>query len=306
MKYNWTEADIPALNGKRTIITGTGGLGYDIARMLAGVGCEVILAGRNPEKGAASVAKIKQAVPEAIIRFEQLDLANLENIAAFAERMKGEDVALDILINNAGVMAPPKRVETSDGFELQMGTNYLGHFALTAGLLPLLRKADAPRVVNVSSIAHRNGRIHFDDMQFSGAYKTWPAYGQSKIAMLMFGLELQRQSDVNGWGIISCPAHPGVARTELVANGPGSTSMMGRMMAVFNPLFTHSSAAGALPIVYAATSPDVVGGGYYGPGGFMEMTGVPADSGISKTARNEDTARRLWEVSEQLTGTSFG
>ena len=306
MKYNWTEADIPPLNDKRAIITGTGGLGYDIARMLTGRGCEVILAGRNADKGAASVAKINQAVPEANIRFEQLDLANLESVAAFAERMKDEGVALDILINNAGVMAPPKRVETSEGFELKMRTNYLGHFALTAGLLPLLRKADAPRVVNVSSIAHRSGRIHFDDMQFSRAYKTWPAYGQSKIAMLMFGLELQRQSDANGWGITSCPAHPGVARTELVANGPGSTSMMGRMMAVFNPLFSHSSAAGALPIGYAATSPEVVGGGYYGPGGFMEMTGVPADSGISKTARDKASAKRLWDVSEQLTGTSFG
>lgn len=306
MKYNWTEADIPSLNGKRVIITGTGGLGFDIARMLAGVDGEVILAGRNPDKGAASVAKVVQGVPEANIRFEQLDLANLESIAGFADRMKGEGVALDILINNAGVMAPPKRVETSDGFELQMGTNYLGHFALTASLLPLLQKADAPRVVNVSSIAHRSGRIHFDDMQFSSAYKPWPSYGQSKIAMLMFGLELQRQSDANGWGITSCPAHPGFARTELVANGPGRKSMMGRMKVVFNPLFSHSSAAGALPIVYAATSNDVVGGGYYGPGGFMEITGGPADSGISKTARDEAGAKRLWDVSEQLTGVSFG
>ncbi len=306
MKYKWAEADIPTLAGKRAVVTGPGGLGYEIARMLAGAGCEVILAGRNPEKGTASLQKVRQVVPDAKIDFEICDLASLASIADFGARLNAQGVAVDILVNNAGVMTPPKRLETADGFELQMGTNYLAHFALTAHLLGLLRLADKPRVVNVSSMAQRQGQIFFDDMQWQKSYKTIPAYSQSKIAMLMFGFELQRQSDTHGWGISSCSAHPGFARTELVANGPGEKSAMGRIVAVLKPLLTHSPAAGALPIVFAATARAAIGGGFYGPGGFMEMTGRPSDSKASKTAQNREIAARLWQVSLELTGVRFG
>lgn len=306
MKYMWTEADIPTLAGKRAVVTGPGGLGLEIARMLAGAGCEVILAGRNPDKGAASVQMVRQGVPDAKIGFEICDLASLASVAEFGARLNGQGVALDILVNNAGVMTPPERLETADGFELQMGTNYLAHFALTAHLLPLLRLAERPRVVNVSSLAQRQGQIFFDDMQWQNSYKRIPAYAQSKIAMLMFGFELQRQSDANGWGISSCSAHPGFARTELVANGPGEKSAMGRVVAALKPLLTHSAAAGALPIVFAATAGAAVGGGYYGPGGFGEITGGPSDSKASGTAQDRDVAARLWQVSLDLTGVGFG
>lgn len=306
MKYQWTETNIASLAGKRAIVTGTGGLGFEIARMLCGAGCCVILAGRNRAKGEASLAQIRKVDANADIRFEVLDLADLASVADFAARMIAEGSVLDMLINNAGVMAPSKRLVTTDGFELQMGTNYLGHFALTAQLLPLLTAANSPRVVNVSSIAHRSASIQFDDLQSERSYKVWPSYGQSKLAMLMFGLELQCRSDAAGWGIASSPAHPGVARTELVANGPGEKSFLGRLMKLFNPLITHSPAAGALPIVFAAVSPDAVGGGYYGPGGIGEMTGAAANAKISKAGQDRDVAARLWDVSLELTGVSFG
>ena len=301
----WTTADIPSQSGRSALVTGTGGLGYETALALARAGGEVILAGRNPDKGAASVAAIKAAAPEADIRFEALDLASLASVAALCGRMGAQRKSLDVLINNAGVMAPPKRQVTADGFELQFGTNYLGHFALTAGLLPLLRAGTAPRVVSLSSIAHRQARIQFGDLQWERRYISWAAYGQSKLAMLMFALELQRRSDAGGWGLMSNAAHPGIARTELIANGPGAHGPMSAVMGLLGGVISQPAAAGALPTLMAATSPQAKGGAYYGPVGMYELKGPPGPAAMSGPARDPLAGARLWQVSEGLTGVSF-
>jgi NAD(P)-dependent dehydrogenase (short-subunit alcohol dehydrogenase family) len=241
-------------------------------------------------------------MPGARISYERLDLASLASIADFAQRIQARN-SLDLLINNAGVMALPRRQTTADGFEMQFGTNYLGHFALTARLLPLLRRASGPRVVNLSSLAHRTGFIDFNDLQGARLYSPWKAYGQSKLACLMFALELQRRSDAAGWNLISNAAHPGLARTNLFASGPGGLISFATDLAA--PLIGHSAADGARPILFAATSPQAEPGGYYGPGGFSELRGAPARALIMPQARGAAAAARLWEVSETLTGTSF-
>jgi NAD(P)-dependent dehydrogenase (short-subunit alcohol dehydrogenase family) len=301
----WTIADIPSQLGRSAVVTGTGGLGYETALALARAEAEVILAGRNPEKGAASLARIRAAVPDANIRFAELDLASLASVATFARHMAAEHGSLDLLVNNAGVMMPPRRQITEDGFELQFGTNYLGHFALTRHLLPLLRAARAPRVVEVSSVAHRDAAIRFADLQWEREYRPWPCYGQSKLAMLIFALELQRRSDAAGWGLISLAAHPGFARTELIANGPGTGGLLQRVFRPLQPLVSQSAADGALPILFAATSPGAVGGGYYGPSGFRELKGRVSPARIMPQARDRAAAERLWQLSEQLTGVTF-
>jgi NAD(P)-dependent dehydrogenase (short-subunit alcohol dehydrogenase family) len=303
---NWTIADIPSQGGRTAVVTGTGGLGYETALGLAQAGGAVILAGRNPAKGAASVARIKAAVPSASIVFEQLDLASLASVAAFADRIGARRESLDILVNNAGVMRPTTRLATEDGFELQFGTNYLGHFALTGRLLPLLRRGRSPRVVNLSSIAHRGAAIRSHDLQWQRGYRPWPAYGQSKLAMLMFALELQRRSDAAGWGLMSNAAHPGFARTDLIANGPGTSRGMVLLSRAVMPLLSQSAAAGALPTLFAATSPDAVGGGYYGPAGFRELKGPVKPAEIMPQAQDRNAAARLWEESVRLTGVPFG
>jgi len=302
----WTAANIPDQTGKFAIVTGTGGLGYETALELASRGAEVVLAGRNRTKGEKSVARILAEVPSAKISFEELDLANLASIAAFAARMKASHRALDILVNNAGVMSPPERKTSADGFELQFGTNHLGHFALTAHLLPLLRAAQKPRVTTVSSGLHRIGRIHFDDLQFEKKYRPTAAYGQSKLANLMFAFELQRRSDAKGWGLLSDAAHPGYALTDLIPNGPGTKGLNYQFSRLLALLLSQSPAEGALPILFAATAPDARPGGYYGPNRAFELIGTPANARSSKLARDKAVARRLWDVSEQLTGTAFG
>jgi NAD(P)-dependent dehydrogenase (short-subunit alcohol dehydrogenase family) len=211
--------------------------------------------------------------------------------------------SLDLLINNAGVMALPRRQTTADGFEMQFGTNYLGHFALTARLMPLLRGASGPRVVNVSSLAHRTGLIDFGDLQGARLYSPWKAYGQSKLACLIFALELQRRSDAAGWNLTSIAAHPGFARTNLFAGGPGGLVSLATDFAA--PFFGHSAADGARPILFAATSPNAKPGAYYGPGGFSELRGAPATALIMPQARDAAAAARLWEVSAKLTNTAF-
>jgi NAD(P)-dependent dehydrogenase (short-subunit alcohol dehydrogenase family) len=301
----WTFSDIPSQRGRSAIVTGTGGLGYETALALARAGGDVILAGRNPGKGAASVAAIKAEVPAARIAFERLDLASLASVEAFAGTMLARGAPLDLLVNNAGVMTPPTRQVTADGFELQFGTNYLGHFALTARLLPLLRQARAPRVVNVSSLAHRGGAIHFGDLQWQRSYRPWAAYGQSKLAILMFAFELQRRSDAGGWGLMSNAAHPGFARTELIANRPGTAGLLYRLTRFLRPLASQSAAEGALPTLFAATAPGAVGGAYYGPDGFYELKGPPKRAKVMPQARDEKVAAELWTVSERLVGTRF-
>jgi NAD(P)-dependent dehydrogenase (short-subunit alcohol dehydrogenase family) len=299
----WSIKDMPSQQGKLAVVTGANsGLGYETALALAGAGAEVIVAARSADKGHHAVARIRAQVPSANVRFDALDLASLASVAGFSRRLVAAEKPLDLLINNAGVMALAKRQLTADGFEMQFGTNYLGHYALTAQLLPLLRRAPAPRVVSLSSIAHRGGRIDFDDLQGERRYKPWKAYQQSKLAMLMLALELQRRSGADGWGLMSNAAHPGFARTQLMANGPGDNLLASLVM----PLVSHSAAAGALPTLYAATSPDAKPSGYYGPNGIFELKGVVAPSKIMPQALDLAVASRLWDVSAKLAGVTFG
>jgi NAD(P)-dependent dehydrogenase (short-subunit alcohol dehydrogenase family) len=303
---DWTIADMPPLAGKVAVVTGaTGGLGLETALALAGAGAEVVLTGRSDAKGSRALDAICERHPAALISYQALDLASLASVGEFAARFAALHGTLDLLVNNAGVMALPSRQVTADGFEMQFGINYLGHYALTAHLLPLLRRSNAPRVVNLSSLAHRSGAIDFDDLQGERSYKPWKAYCQSKLAMLMFAIELQRRSDAAGWGLTSNAAHPGFARTDLIANGPGATGMMAMGSVVIGLLLSHSAAAGALPTLFAATSPQAQKAGYCGPGGFSEMKGPPAPAKIMPQAKDAATAARLWEVSALLTGIAF-
>jgi NAD(P)-dependent dehydrogenase (short-subunit alcohol dehydrogenase family) len=302
----WSVADIPSQRGKLAVITGaTGGLGYETAFALASAGAEVLVTGRNTEKGRVAIERIKRAVPSANVRFEMLDLASLHSVRSFAARMVANGQPLDLLINNAGVMDLPGRRLTEDGFEMQFGTNHLSHFALTGLLLPVLRIAEAPRVVNVSSIAHRGGKIDFANLQAERKYRSWPAYQQSKLANLLFTFELQRRSDAYGWGLMSNAAHPGFARTDLIPNGPGSKGMMGLMSKTIGRFMSHSAAAGALPTLFAATSPAAVRMGYYGPNGFYELKGAVGPAEVFPQAKDEAVARTLWDVSERLTGVQW-
>ncbi|EHP38257.1 dehydrogenase [Cupriavidus basilensis OR16] len=302
----WTTTHIPPQAGKRAVVTGaTGGLGFETALALAGAGADVILAGRNAAKGQEAVRRIHAAHPRATLRFELLDLASLASVADFSRRLLDEGRRIDILVNNAGVMALARRHVTADGFEMQLGTNYLGHFALTAQLLPLLHGAPHSRVVSLSSMAHRHGRIDLDDLQGGRAYKPWKAYAQSKLAMLMFALELQRRSDANGWGLLSNAAHPGWARTDLMTNGPGTNGMLGVLSRLLAPFFSQGAAQGALPTLLAATSPEARAAAYYGPDGFSEMKGAPARAKIMPQAMDREVAARLWERSSALTGAQW-
>lgn len=306
MSGNWTTADMPSLKNKLALVTGaTGGLGYETALELARAGAEVIVTGRNGKKGQVAIERLQREVPSAKVRFDAIDLASLVSIESASARLLADGRPLDILVNNAGVMMLPKRETTADHFERQFGTNYLGHFALTARLLPLLRKSAAPRVVNLSSIAHRRGKIDFDNLQGERVYKPWPVYEQSKLAMLMFALELQRRSDANGWNLMSNAAHPGFARTDLVTNGPGNGGIVGFGSKVISAFFSHSAAAGALPTLLAATSPNAQPAGYYGPLGFSELKGAPGPARIYPQATDAVVAAKLWNVSIKLTGVTW-
>ena len=307
----WSTKDIPSQTGRLALITGaTGGLGYETALALAWAGAEVVLTGRNAQKGARALERIRAEVPGANIRYDSLDLSALDNVAQFAESFAARHDRLDILVNNAGVMAPQQRQSTADRHELQWGTNYLSHFALTARLLPLLRASDVARTVQLSSTAARLGRIDFDDLDATRSYRPFRSYSQSKLAMLMFALELQRRSDANGWGLRSTAAHPGWAMTDLVANGPakaeGLHGRIGNFVGtVIGPMMGHSAADGTLPQLFAATAPGAEPGGYYGPDGMMEMRGSPAPARFPPRALDRDAASRLWQISEQLTGLRF-
>ena len=294
----WTPADIPPQTNKVAIVTGTGGLGYETALELARAGARVVLAGRNAAKGRESVDKVRTEVKDAQITFEDLDLASLASVADFAGRMAAAHPAIDLLINNAGVMAPAKRQTTADGFELQFGTNHLGHFALTAYLLPRLRAAAQPRVVNVASSVANAGMINFLDLQSERRYSPWRAYAQSKLANLLFTLELQRRSVGGAWGLTALAAHPGYARTELIANGPGANPLSDLLA----PIAGQSPAAGALPTLMAVTAPDAKGGAYYGPTGVFGLKGAPDRAIIPLQGRDSASAKRLWTMSEALTG----
>lgn len=300
----WTASNMPSQKGRLAVVTGTGGLGYEDALALVQSGAEVIIAGRSADKGAQAVSQIRSLLPSAQVRFEPLDLASLRSVAAFCQRLSAQTDHLDLLINNAGVMMPPRRLETEDGFEVQMGTNYLGHFALTAGLMPLLRKADQARVISLSSVAARNGVIDFNDLNAERSYDPMRVYSQSKLACLMFALELHHRSEAAGWGVASMASHPGVARTDLLHNAPGRHSAMGftrsALWFLFQPVWQ-----GALPTLFAATSPLARSGGYYGPDGLSEVRGYPTEARIPKAALDAKACARLWDASQALTGVTF-
>lgn len=304
-KPDWSVADMPSQAGRIFLVTGgTSGMGFEDARALAAAGADVVVAARNADRGREAIERIRREVPEARVRFEALDLADMASVRALGERLGASLPRLDGLINNAAIMAPAERGTSRDGFELQFATNYAGHFALTAELLPLLRRSDSPRVVTVSSIAALRGSIDFDDLQSSRAYDPYAAYAQSKLACLMFALELQRRSDAEGWGVTSVAAHPGVAVTELIARGPGLDSEFGRNWAR-NKENYHSAAQGALPTLYAATAPDARGGAYYGPTGEDERRGPLGFAKVPPAAGDRDAAARLWRLTEELTGARF-
>jgi len=303
---SWTVADMPSLTGKRAIVTGSNsGIGYEAALALAGAGAETIVAARSREKGEAAVARIKARHSDSNARFEALDLASLASVAAFAERIASGE-RLDILVNNAGVMALPQCETTEDGFERQIGVNFLGHFALTAHLLPLLRATPSARVVQLSSLAHkRRGGLDFENLQGERAYDPWQSYSFSKLAMLMFALDLDRRSRAGNWGIASTGAHPGWAASELIDNGMGG-GLGVKLVKLIWPLLAQSGAAGALPTLYAATAPEAAGGGYYGPQGRGERKGPPGPARMTDEAKDAGAARQLWDEAERLTGVRLG
>jgi NAD(P)-dependent dehydrogenase (short-subunit alcohol dehydrogenase family) len=303
---------VPDVTGKLAVVTGANsGLGFGLSGRLAKAGAEVILAVRNRAKGEQAIARITYETPGARLDIRDLDLSSLKSIEAFGTWAEQTGRPIDILINNAGIMHPPKRDTTEDGFELQFGSNYLGHFALTGHLLPLLRAAGDARVTSLSSILNRQGTLTWDDLQSEKHYSPQAAYGLSKLAMLMFALELDRQSRAHDWGITSNAAHPGATVTNLQTAGAthnGATLGIGRRLMGGTTRIGwmwQQIPQGILPALYAATNPAAEGGAYYGPGGFAELTGAPKPAHIRKAALDEDDARRLWTVSEKLTGVSF-
>jgi NAD(P)-dependent dehydrogenase (short-subunit alcohol dehydrogenase family) len=298
----WTTADIPDQTGRVAVITGANtGLGYETALALADHGARVVLAVRNLDKGKDAAARITAASPHADVALAELDLTSLESVRTAAEQLRAEHDRIDLLINNAGVMYTPKST-TKDGFELQFGTNHLGHFAFTGLLLERLLPVAGSRIVTVSSIGHRIlADIHFDDLQWERRYNRVAAYGQAKLANLLFTYELQRRLAPHGT-TMAVAAHPGMSDTELMRNMPAALKVAFERIA---PLIAQNPAAGALPQLRAATDPGVLGGQYYGPDGFAETQGHPKVVGSSAKSRNVDLQKRLWAVSEELTGVVY-
>ena len=297
----WTAADIPDQTGRVAVVTGANtGLGYETASALADHGARVVLAVRNLDKGKDAAARITVKSPHADVALQELDLTSLESIRAAAEQLRSDHDRIDLLINNAGVMYTPKAT-TRDGFELQFGTNHLGHFAFTGLLLDHLLPVAGSRIVTVSSIGHRiRADIHFDDLQWERTYSRVGAYGQAKLANLLFTYELQRRLAPRGT-TIAVAAHPGGSRTELTRNLP---AFVAAISSVIEPLF-QDAAMGALPTLRAATDPDVIGGQYFGPDGFAQTRGYPKVVASSRRSQDIDLQRRLWAVSEELTGVVY-
>jgi NAD(P)-dependent dehydrogenase (short-subunit alcohol dehydrogenase family) len=314
MSEKWKAADIPSLAGTRVIITGANsGIGYHAALKLARKGAQVVLACRDRQRGEDALARLHADSPGPHTDLAILDLASLSSVRDFAKKELARQRPLHILINNAGVMAPPRRLQTADGFELQFGTNVLGHFALTALLMPALEQAsaaslDRPRIVTIASIAHKRGRLNFDDLQSTKTYSPLKAYQQSKLADLIFAFELDRRLRAANSRVMSVAAHPGVAKTNLFQAGDYSPfektvrNIVGHAIGIV----LNTDSEGALPTLYAATAPGAEDGGYYGPQGFQEMSGHVVDRAIvAPQARDSSAATRLWEICEDLTGIKF-
>lgn len=311
----WTADDVPPLEGRVAVVTGAGsGLGYAAALVLARHGARVVATARSKARGEVAVAALRAGAPSAEVTLVLLDLADLREVDGGARRIAASTDGIDILVNNAGVMAVPRRLTTAQGFELQFGTNHLGHFALTGRLLPLLLARPGARVVTVSSVAHRRAALDFEDLDSVAHYAPWEAYGRSKLANVLFFLELERRAKAAGAALASVGAHPGLAATNLSVTGPRlGAPDAGRSRAAFGALVTstgtkllgQSADRGALPILYAATAEDVDGGDYVGPGGPGELRGWPRRGTVSARGRDAESARRLWELSEELTGVEF-
>jgi NAD(P)-dependent dehydrogenase (short-subunit alcohol dehydrogenase family) len=301
MSRKWTAADVPDQSGRVAIVTGANsGLGFDTAAVLADKGAHVVLAVRNLDKGNQAADRIKAKSPNAVIAVQELDLTSLDSVRKAADELRSTNPRIDLLINNAGVMYVPTRETTQDGFEMQFGTNHLGHFALTGQLLDNILPVEGSRVVTVSSFGHRIlARIHFDDLQLERKYNRVEAYGQSKLANLLFTYELQRRFKLKGAPTVALAAHPGLADTELMRHLPGFIPDF------FWRPFAQPTDMGALPTLRAATDPGAQGGQYYGPDGIGEVQGSPKVVESSKQSHNEDLQRRLWTVSEELTGVTY-
>ncbi|MDP4023049.1 oxidoreductase [Methylobacterium sp. NEAU 140] len=299
----WTAAEIPPQVGRVALVTGaTSGIGYEAARALAGAGAHVVLAARDAAKAERAMAAIRAVHPQARLEARPLDTASLAAVRAFAEGWTADGRPIDVLLLNAGIASVPRREESPDGFERQLATNHLGHFALTGLLLPRVARSAASRIVAVSSLAHRSGRIAFDDPQMHAGYGPQRAYRQSKLAMLLFSLELDRRLRTAGSPVRSVPVHPGLAATDVIRRGERAgpaARLAGR--ALFG-LLGQSAARGALPLLYAASAPGAEGGTYYGPGGPFEAWGPPRCARIAPHALDRDVAARLWSLSEALTG----
>jgi len=312
MTASWTVDQMPDCAGRTVVVTGANsGLGFEATQAFARKGARVVMACRSVERGGAAADEIRAALPahaSGALEVRQCDLASLDSVADFARTLREDHDALHVLCNNAGVMAIP-RGETADGFEKQFGINHLGHFALTGHLLSLLVETDGEtRVVTQSSGAHSMGEMDFADLQREEAYSRWGAYGQSKLANLLFAYELQRRlTDASVEETISVACHPGYAATDLQYRGPRESGSLLRtgLMRVANTLFAQSASRGALPMLYAATAPAVEGGAYYGPEGFMQMRGAPGRQESSAASREEADATELWRHSETLTGVEY-
>jgi NAD(P)-dependent dehydrogenase (short-subunit alcohol dehydrogenase family) len=302
MNEKWTEQDVPSQSGRVAVVTGANtGLGFETARALAVHGAAVVLAVRDVEKGKRAAARITGTAPGADLTVQELDLTSLESVRAAAAQLRAAHHKIDLLINNAGVMYPPRQT-TRDGFELQFGTNHLGHFALTGLLLDRMLPVPGSRVVTVSSLGHRiRARIRFDDLQWERSYDRVAAYGQSKLANLMFTYELQRRLTAHRAATIAVAAHPGFADTDLIRNSPAAARLLAPAIA---PLIAQDPAMGALPTLRAATDPGVLGGQYYGPGGPGQTRGYPRPVTSSMQSYDTTAQQRLWAVSEELTGTT--
>jgi NAD(P)-dependent dehydrogenase (short-subunit alcohol dehydrogenase family) len=304
----WAAADMPGQSGRTALVTGANsGIGFQAALELARHGAVVLLACRDAGRGRDASDAIVRQVPGVVVEPVALDLADLDSVARLAGRLAGRDEGLDLLVNNAGVMAVPRRQVTAQGFELQFGTNHLGHFALTMRLLPALLGRRGSRVVTVSSIMHRFGSIRLDDLQGEHGYSRWRAYSQSKLANALFTVELDRRLRAAGAATSSAGAHPGYTSTGLMHSGPrlGGGGVFAHVMGLAAPLTGQPAAQGALPVLRAATDPGVRGGDYYGPRGLAGSRGAPRRIRYTRAAYDESLARRLWQASEELTGVSF-
>jgi len=304
----WIVEEMSPIEGETVVVTGANsGLGYEATRAFADAGATVVMACRSEERGETAATDIRREIRGGNLEVRVCDLADLDSVATFAEGLREATDGIGVLCNNAGVMAIPRQ-ETADGFEMQLGVNHLGHFALTGHLLPELRESEGEsRVVTQSSQAHTAGEMDFSDLQSEREYGKWSAYGRSKLANLLFAYELQRRLADSGADVTSVACHPGYADTELQFRGPremGSSVRMG-MMKVANKLFGQSAERGALPMLYAATSDAVTGGEYVGPSGFMRMRGSPEFQQSNAASRDEGDAERLWTVSEELTGVEY-